>query len=84
MNCVLFVKMDNFFSLENRTLKKYWKMAKKYWKSQGKVREFYKSGKVGTLSQYEPTREESMNQLFSIFFSEIQTSQGLEDEISTD
>ena len=49
MNCVLFAKMDQVFSKENRTLKKYWKIGKKYWKSQGKVREFCQSGKVGTL-----------------------------------
>ena len=49
MNCVLFAKMDQVFSLGNRTLKKYWKNGKKYWKSQGKVREFCQSGKVGTL-----------------------------------
>ena len=45
MNCVLFVKMDPVFSLKNRTLKKYWKMAK----NTGKVREFCQSRKVGTL-----------------------------------
>ena len=49
MNCVLFAKMDQVFSLGNRTLKKYWKNGKKYWKSQGKVREFCQSRKVGTL-----------------------------------
>ena len=35
MNCVLFAKMDQVFSEENKTLKKYWKFGKKYWKSQG-------------------------------------------------
>ena len=25
MNCVLFAKMDQVFSLKNKTLKKYWK-----------------------------------------------------------
>ena len=49
MKCVLFAKMDQVFSLGNRTIKKYWKNGKKYWKSQGKVREFCQSGKVGTL-----------------------------------
>ena len=49
MNSVLFAKMDQVFSKENKTLKKYWKFGKKYWKSQGKVREFCQSGKVGTL-----------------------------------
>ena len=49
MNCVLFAKMDQVFSKENKALKKYWKIGKKYWKSQGKVREFCQSGKVGTL-----------------------------------
>ena len=49
MNCVLFAKMDQVFSKKNKTLKKYWKIGKKYWKSQGKVREFCQSGKVGTL-----------------------------------
>ena len=50
MNCVLLAKMDQVFSRENKTLKKYWKIGKKYWKSQGKVREFCQSGKVGTLT----------------------------------
>ena len=50
MNSVLFAKMDQVFSKENKTLKKYWKFGKKYWKSQGKVREFCQSGKVGTLT----------------------------------
>ena len=50
MNCVLFAKMDQVFSKENKTLKKNTgKLEKKYWKSQGKVREFCQSGKVGTL-----------------------------------
>ena len=49
MNCVLFAKMGQVFSLKNKTLKKYWKNGKKYWKSQGKVREFCQSRKVGTL-----------------------------------
>ena len=43
-------KMDQVFSKENKTLKKYWKIGKKYCKSQGKVREFCQSGKVGTLA----------------------------------
>ena len=46
MNCVLFAKMDQVFSKENKTLKKYWKIGK----NTGKVREFCHSGKVGTLS----------------------------------
>ena len=51
MNCVLFAKGDQVFGLKkNKTLKKYWKNGKKYWKSQGKVREFCQSGKVGTLT----------------------------------
>ena len=29
MNCVLFAKMDQVSSLENNTLKKYWKNGKK-------------------------------------------------------
>ena len=47
MNCVLFAKVDQVFSLKknNKTLKKYWKVAK----NTGKVREFCQSGKVGTL-----------------------------------
>ena len=47
MNCVLFAKMGSSFQFKkNRTLKKYWKMAK----NTGKVREFCQSRKVGTLS----------------------------------
>ena len=45
MNCVLFAKMDQVFSKENKTLKKYWKIGK----NTGKVGEFCHSGKVGTL-----------------------------------
>ena len=33
--CVSFAKMDQVFSLKNKTLNKYWKNGKKYWKSQG-------------------------------------------------
>ena len=29
MNCVLFAKLDQVFSLKNKTLKKYWKNGKK-------------------------------------------------------
>ena len=47
MNCVLFAKMEKVLSLKkNKTLKKYWKMAK----NTGKVREFCHSGKVVTLN----------------------------------
>ena len=46
MNSVLFAKMDQVLSKENKTLKKYWKFEKK---NTGKVREFCQSGKVGTL-----------------------------------
>ena len=35
IKCVLFAKMYQVFSKENKTLKKYWKIWKKYWKSQG-------------------------------------------------
>ena len=36
MNCVLFAKVDQVFSLKKtKTFKKYWKNGKKYWKSQG-------------------------------------------------
>ena len=50
MNCVLFAKMDQVFSLNNKTLKKYWKMEK----DTGKVREFCQSRKVGTLIMEHP------------------------------
>ena len=49
MHCL--VKWIKFSVKKNKTLKKYWKNGKKYWKSQGKVREFCQSGKVGTLLQ---------------------------------
>ena len=42
-------KWIKFSVKKNKTLKKYWKNGKKYWKSQGKVREFCQSEKVGTL-----------------------------------
>ena len=47
MNCVLFAKMDQVSSKENKTLKKYWNIGKK---NAGKVREFCQSGKVGTMA----------------------------------
>ena len=50
MNCALFAKMDQVFSKENKTLKKYWKIGK----NTGKVREFCQSGKVGTLFEQCP------------------------------
>ena len=46
MNCVLFAKMDQVFSKENKSLKK---ILENWKKNTGKVREFYQSGKVGTL-----------------------------------
>ena len=49
MNYVLFAKMDQVFRKENKTLKNTGKLEKKYWKSQGKVREFCQSEKMGTL-----------------------------------
>ena len=36
MNCVLFAKMDQVFSKENKTLKKYWKIGKKILEKSGK------------------------------------------------
>ena len=45
MNCVLFAKMDQVFSLKKKTLKNTGKMEE----DTGKVREFCQSGKVGTL-----------------------------------
>ena len=48
MNCVLFAKMDQVSSLENNTLKKYWKNGKK---NTGKVAEFCQSEKVGTMNK---------------------------------
>ena len=45
--CII-AKMDQVFSKENKTLKKYWKIGK----NTGKVREFCRSGKVGTLCYY--------------------------------
>ena len=45
MNYVLFAKMDQVFSLKNKTLKNTGKMEK----DTGKVREFCQSRKVGTL-----------------------------------
>ena len=50
MNCVLFAKMDQVFSLKKQNIKKYRNNGKRYWKSYGKVREFCQSGKVGTLT----------------------------------
>ena len=46
MNCVLFVKMDQVFSLKKI---KHKKNTGKWQKNTGKVREFCQSGKVGTL-----------------------------------
>ena len=49
MNCVVFAKMDQVFSLK-KTLKKYLKNGKNTG-NLGKVREFCLSGKVGTMLQ---------------------------------
>ena len=46
MNCVLFAKMDQVFSKENKTLKK---ILENWKENTGKVMEFCQSGKVGTL-----------------------------------
>ena len=48
MNCVLFAKMDQVFSKENKTPKKYWKIGK----NTGKVRE--KSGNFVIPEKWEP------------------------------
>ena len=45
MNCVLFAKMDQVFSLKNKTLKNTGKMEK----DTGKVREFCQSGKMAVV-----------------------------------
>ena len=42
MNCVLFAKMDQVFSLKNKTFKTYWKMEK-----YGKVGDFFSVRKSG-------------------------------------
>ena len=47
MNCVLFAKMDQVFSLKNQSIKKYWKMETRYWKSQG-------SGNFVSPEKWEP------------------------------
>ena len=36
MNCALFAKMDQVFSKESKTLKKYWKIGKKILEKSGK------------------------------------------------
>ena len=46
MNCVLFAKMYQVFSIKNKTLKNIGKMEKDI----RKVREFCQSGKVGTMT----------------------------------
>ena len=49
MNCVLFAKMDQVFSLKkNKTLKKYWKNGK----NSGKIKE--KSGNFVSPEKWEP------------------------------
>ena len=52
MNSVLFAKMDQVFSKENKTLKKYWKFGK----NTGKVRE--KTGNFVSPEKWEPWRIE--------------------------
>ena len=51
MNCVLFAKLDQVFSLKKKQNNKgiLEKMEKKYWKSLGKIGEFCQSGKVETV-----------------------------------
>ena len=49
MNCVLFAKMDQVFSKENKTLKKYWKIRKILEKS-GKIQGILSVRKSGNLN----------------------------------
>ena len=58
MNCVLFDKMDQVFSLKKKTIKKYWKNGKRYWKSQGILSE-RKSGNPVVL--FLPTLQDNIN-----------------------
>ena len=53
MNCVLFAKMDQVFSKENKTLKKYLKIGEKYWKSQG-ILSVRKSGNPDDAFVFQP------------------------------
>ena len=55
MNCILFAKMDQVFSKENKTLKKYWKIGEKYWKSQG-ILSVRKSGNPDEDHTFSQTR----------------------------
>ena len=55
MNCVLFAKMDQVFSKENKTLKKYSKIGK----NTGKVRD--KSGNIVSPEKWEPWRLRNRN-----------------------
>ena len=48
INCVLFAKMDQVFSLKNKTLKNTGKMKKKTWKSLG-ILSVRKSGNHGRM-----------------------------------
>ena len=66
MNCVLFAKIDQVFSLGNRALKIYWKNGKKYWKSQG-ILSVQKSGNPGMKS-------ENVQGLFTCFNKRVQIS----------
>ena len=47
MNCELFAKMNQVFSKENKTLKKYWKIGKK-------ILEREKSGNFVSPEKWEP------------------------------
>ena len=49
MNCVLFAKMDQVFSLKKQNIKK---NTGKMGKSSGKIREFCQFGKVGTMLMF--------------------------------
>ena len=49
MNCAFFGKWIKFSVKKKQNIKKILEKWQKYWKSQGKVREFCQSRKVGTL-----------------------------------
>ena len=47
MNCVLFAKIDQVFSKENKTLKKYWKIGNKILEKSGKSQGILSAWKSG-------------------------------------
>ena len=71
MNCELFAKMNQVFSKENKTLKKYWKIGK----NTGKVRE--KSGNFVSPEKWEPWSWQWWYSVYSFKFRKVNLNENV-------